>query len=151
MRFLTILLLTCFSFSVYAQQPILQGEEAPEDGVFLTNQEAARILSSKEALEKRCQADMAHEKKKTETLCEFEKKNLNSNINFLKEKNKELMDLKNKEIIRLQDLLKEETFGDDTLWFVGGLSLGFVVATISSVAIFFAATQIDKAPYIPGE
>lgn len=146
MRVVAILTAMMFAVSVNAQVALKAGDPAPVDGVFLTNQEAAKILAEKEAQEKICKANTDLEKEKVTSVCKLEKKTLQISLDTQKQKYEEIVALKDAENKRLYEQVEESTADYGAYWFAGGLALGAVIAAGSSIAIFFAATQANKAP-----
>ena len=146
MRVIAILTAMMFAVSVNAQVALKEGDPAPSDGVFLTNQQAAKVLAEKEAQEKICKANTDFEKEKVTSVCKLEKKTLQISLDTQKQKYEEIVALKDAENKRLYEQVEESTADYGAYWFAGGLALGAVIAAGSSIAIFFAATQANKAP-----
>lgn len=146
MRVVAVITALMFSFATSAQVAVKAGEPAPADGVFLTNQQAARILAEKEAQEKICKANTDYEKQKVTSVCKLEKNTLQINLDTQKQKYDEIVALKDAENKRLYEQIEESSADYGAYWFAGGLALGAVIAAGSSIAIFFAATQANKAP-----
>lgn len=140
----------CFTLFLFlplqalAQVPLNKGESAPEDGVFLTNSEAAEIIVERKTAKEKLKLELDLQKKELDIICEGEKKIKDLYLDAEKEKNISLLDLKEKQIQNLYKQLEEESGDYSMLWFATGATIG----TVASVAIFFAATQTDKAPSI---
>ena len=150
MKIIMIVFLT-LSSSVYAQVPVRKGDVVTVDGVLLTNAEAAKILAENSSKDELCEINTAHEKEKLSAVCALEKKNLEITISSQREQHVALDKIKDAEIGRLYKHIEkyDESSGNGAYWFSGGLVVGGIVAVITSVAIFFAATQISKtAPLI---
>lgn len=146
MRYVSLLTAIMFSLSVNAQVAIKEGDPAPSDGVFLTNKQAAKILAEKKAQDDLCEANTNFEKEKVTSVCKLEKQNLEISVETQKQKYEEIVSLKDKEIERLYEQVEENAADYGAYWFAGGLAFGAVVAAVSSIAIFFAASQANKAP-----
>ena len=127
-----------------AQVPLDKGEKAPEDGVFLTNSEAAEIIVERKTAKEKLQLELDLQKKELDIICEGEKKIKDLYLDAEKEKNISLLDLKEKQIENLYKQLEKESADYSMWWFMAGATVG----TVASVAIFFAATQTDKAPSV---
>ena len=125
-----------------AQVPLDKGEKAPEDGVFLTNSEAAEVIVERKAAKERLELELDLQKKELDIICEGEKKIKDLYLDAEKEKSSSLLDLKQKQIENLYKQLEKESVDYSMWWFVAGATVG----TVASVAIFFAATQTDKTP-----
>lgn len=141
-----ICFIACFflSSATYAQVAIDKGEKAPEDGVFYTNLEAAQLIADRKAEREKFQLALDSQRKESEVLCEGEKKVKDLQLKALEEKEKLLLSIKDQQIRNLEEQLKKEIDDYSMWWFAGGAT----VATVASITIFFAATQIDKAPSI---
>ena len=57
MRLVALFTALLFATTVNAQVALKTGDPAPNDGVFLTNEQAAKILAEKEAQEQICKAN----------------------------------------------------------------------------------------------
>lgn len=139
------------STTVNAQTVVRAGEAVPFDGVLLTKEEAAKLLAEKEAQEKLCKANSDFEKEKVTSVCNLEKQTLQITVDTQKQKYEEIVALKDAENKRLYEQIEESTADYGAYWFAGGLALGALVAAGSSIAIFFAATQTNKAPSLIAE
>jgi hypothetical protein len=138
--FFTLCFFSCFS--THAQVALDKGQRAPEDGVFYTNAEAAELIAERKAAKERLQLGLDLQKKELGIICEGEKKVKDILLTTQAEKEKILLKLKDDQIQNLEEELKKESVDYSMWWFAGGAT----VATVTSVAIFFAATQIDKMP-----
>lgn len=141
-----ICLFFLFSSSLYAQAPINKGETAPEDGVFLTREEAIDMIVDKETAQKKHQLELDLQKKQSDLICEGQKNVKDLMLNAEKDKSKSLLEIKDKQIDNLYKQLQEESGDYRAWWFVGGA----VIGTVASITIFFAATQADKMPALIG-
>jgi len=139
-----ICFMLCFflPLQVLAQVPIDKGEEAPEDGVFLSKEEAAKVIAEREIFSEKLKLELNEQKEELKIVCEGEKKIKDLYLDAEKEKNSVLLDLKQKQIENLYKQLEKESADYSMWWFVAGATVG----TVASVAIFFAATQTDKTP-----
>jgi len=135
-----------FSSVSLAQVPLNKGEPAPEDGIFLTNLEAAKILAEREASAELLKIELEEQEAELSARCEGEKKLKDLYLSAEKQKNREIIDLKKQQIKNLTTQL-EETEGYEAWWLAGGI----VVGAASSIAIFFAATQIQQTPSLLGQ
>lgn len=137
--FILCLFLPC---TVLAQVPLDKGEEALEDGVFLTKVEAAELIAEREGFKEKLKFELEEQQKRLDVICNAEKEVKDIKLSIEKEKNEGILLLKEKQIDNLYKELERET-DDYTIWWFAG---GALVGTTASVVIFFAATQIDKAP-----
>lgn len=125
-----------------AQVAIDKGKEAPEDGVFYTNAQAAKLIADRKAEKERLKVELDSQKQELEVVCEGEKKIKDLYLDMEKERSKLLSDLKDKQIENLYGQLEKESHDYSMFWFAGGATVG----AVASVAIFFAATQVEKLP-----
>ena len=134
----------CFflSLPVLAQVPLDKGDLAPEDGVFLTNLEAAKIVSEREGFKEKLKFELEEQEKRLDVICSGQKEVKDIMLDVEKSKNQEILSLKDKQIDNLYKELEKESGDYSMWWFVGGA----VVGSVASISIFFAATQIEKAP-----
>jgi len=130
------------SLQVLAQTSIDKGEAAPEDGVFFTNLEAAGLIAEKETSKEKLKLELEEQEKRLKIICDGEKEIKDLKLEGEKQKNADILSIKDKQIDNLYKQLEKESVDYSLFWFVGGAT----VATVASVAIFFAATQTDKAP-----
>lgn len=139
------LLFTLLFFSplqALAQTPLDKGEEAPEDGVFLTKVEAANLIAERENFKEKLKFELEEQQKRSDVICNAEKEVKDIKLSIEKEKNEGVLSLKDKQIENLYKELEKESGDFGVWWFMGGA----VVGSVASIAIFFAATQIEKAP-----
>lgn len=139
-----IILCMLFSSSVFAQVVVKTGDRIPADGVYMTLQEAAELVADKEFRERECKLELEYTKKELETKHDGEKRKLNFKIETIEEKNKMVLELKQKQIDNLYKELEEKN-KDYSLWWMTG---GIVAGAGTAILIFFAATQTEKAPYL---
>ena len=120
---------------------ISKGQEAPYAGTLLDEIASAKMVADKKyaalelelKLRKEFAKDFADKKMSYDVL--------KSDFDSLQKTHTALMEIKEKQITNLNELLKEEMGPDYTsLWFAGGVLVGIIV----SVSIFFAATEIKK-------
>jgi len=132
------------SLPALAQVPLNEGDTVPENGVFLTNSEAAEMIIERKIVKEKLQLELDLQKKELDIICEGEKRIKDLYLEAEKEKNISLLDLKEKQIENLYKQLEKESADYSMWWFMAGATVG----TVASVAIFFAATQTDKAPSV---
>jgi hypothetical protein len=136
------ILFSLFSSVCFAQTPITKGEAAPEDGLFLTKQEAAQMIADREATKEKHKLELDNQKQQLEAKFEGDKKILDLKLNIEKEKNSAIIAIKEQQINNLYKELENE-WEISGIWWLGG---GIAIGTVSSIAIFFAATQIQQTP-----
>ena len=135
-------LLFFLPLQVLAQTPLDKGEEAPEDGVFLTKVEAANLIVEREGFKEKLKFELEEQQKRSDVICNAEKEVKDIKLSIQQEKNKDILSIKDKQIENLYKELEKESGDYSMWWFIGGATVG----SVASIAIFFAATQIEKAP-----
>ena len=120
---------------------ISKGQEAPYAGTLLDEIASAKMIADKKyaALELELKLRKEFAKEFADKKMSYDI--LKSDFDSLQKTHTALMEIKEKQITNLNELLKEEMGPDYTsLWFAGGILVGIIV----SVSIFFAATEIKK-------
>ena len=120
---------------------ISKGQEAPYAGTLLDEIASAKMIADKKyaALELELKLRKEFAKEFADKKMSYDI--LKSDFDSLQKTHTALMEIKEKQITNLNELLKEEMGPDySSLWFAGGIVIGIVV----SVAIFFAATEIKQ-------
>lgn len=143
--FISCLFLLFSSNPVFAQIAVKAGDVIQEEGVFLTNKEAARILAEKKANDELCSANIAYEKEKVNSVCKLQIETLKLNLESEREKRGIQVQTCREEKDKLYKQIGENAADYSPYWFIAGTTTGALFASIASVAIFFAATQSDKA------
>lgn len=138
-KIISITLIMCMAFSANAQTAVKAGDIVPVNGVLLTNEEAAKILAEEEYRKKICKINSDIQLELAETKCKYEKSNLQISLDLQKEKEEEILRLKDTEAEELY--AKVGTTGDGVMWFAGGLVVGILTVTAASATIFFVANK----------
>ena len=120
--------------------PINKNEKAPFSGVLLDTVAASKVTNDKKysLLESKLKLDFELKKLKAEYQLKIDSLQLSHDT--LKLKTDSLINIKNNEITRLQDLVKKDPNDHTHWWFAGGVAIGIVV----SIGIFFAAVEVAK-------
>ena len=138
---LLIILLPAICFANGKVAAIKKGQKAPFDGVLLDKKAEATITAKRESAVKICEIDKNYTIKKLKSECDFNKRLVIIERDTGKKKFPELMKLKNAEVKRLEEAVKNSQKPDYTkLWFVGG----FIAGVGMSIGIFYAAAQASK-------
>lgn len=141
MRILIFLITLLFAQTSFAQTAIEKGQPAPETGVFLTKEQAAKILADRETAEKICKinqdAAVAVEKNK----CEYDKSLLKNELNYEKTKYEQISKLRDVQEERLYDSIADSA--DNLYWFVGGITIGATAAAATAVGIVIIINQVN--------
>jgi len=127
---LSRLLLILFS-SAYAQQGdftlVEEGEEAPFEGVLLSPEASAEILSSYDEQQARFEIEMEYQLDIAGTEFKLREELLQVRIDTLEEQHLFLIQQKDEEIDGLQSIIKKQSPQYKWFWFVGGAALGGAV------------------------
>lgn len=146
MRFVAIITAVMFfAFSSVASTNVKAGDVVQEDGVLLTQEEAAKIIAEKRVAVERCEEKVDHAKKVTTVAEQLKVKNLETDLKAEKEKAEAIITLKDKEIDRLYKQIEAEGGDYDAYFMMGGMAVGVVLTAAISTAIFFAAVQTAKS------
>lgn len=137
--FVCFILLSFFSFSLYAQDSdngtvvgISKGEKAPFDGVLLDMKAASTVLSedtyTKEKCEIDCQKNLDIQRIESDSIIS----NLNLSLEYEREMHVKTVEYYDNQIKYLQDYKVEPPPDDDDLmWTLIGGSIGVIVTSIT--------------------
>lgn len=145
MKLLALFTLIMFSTASIAATNVKVGDIVEKDGVLLTNEEAANIIAESKAQKERCKAVIEFEKEKTRLELQLKINNLQSDFLAEKEKNKVVLELKERETERLYKELDKASNDYLPYAIMGSTFAGVIVSALVSTAIFFAAVQTVKA------
>ena len=146
-----IALILVFSFifpaSIFAQEtptdpPAVTGlsknQKAPFSGVLLNSTAAAQMLTDKKFTLEECQIEIDFELERQKAELDLLLKSTKLSLESTEAKYTSLLDIKDEEIMRLQEIATERP-NDYSAWFVAG---GVVVGIVLSVAVFAIAVEI---------
>ena len=117
---------------------INMGEPAPYSGILLDSIAIAKINVDKKYSLLKYDLQMDLEIKKIKAGYDLQLATLQSQHNSLEDKHVSLLQIKNDEISRLRDLLKDNPNDYNHWWLAGGVAVGI----LTSIAIFYAAVEI---------
>jgi len=115
-----------------------KGEKAPYQGILFDIQAATKLKLDKEFAQKKFELELDYEKKKISADLTLKLNALQIQHDTLKSKTDTLLTIKNDEINRLQDLVKDSP-NDYNNWFFAG---GVVAGVLLSIGIFYATVEI---------
>ena len=116
-----------------------KGEKAPFAGTLFDPVATAKILADKEKARQECDLRIGYETDKLKTRCKRDVELLASALEIEKKKYNLIVSAQDEEIMRLQNIARDSS-NHDLWWFSGGV----VIGVVTSIAIFFAATEIAK-------
>lgn len=148
MRFIALITVLLFSLSSVAAVNVKEGDIVPEAGVFLTVEESAKILAESRVEKKRCEEKASVRIKLEKIEDQLLIDNLKSDLKAETERNKAISLIREREISRLYEQVKENNGEYNEYFLIGGISAGVLVSALISTAIFFAAVQITKTEAI---
>ena len=119
---------------------IKKGEAAPFDGVLFNSTAAAELLASKKYVDLDCKLKIDLELEKQLATLTLRSESLQISLDASKVKYDSIIEIKDNEIARLNDLVVEAS-STNVEWWVAG---GFLVGTAVSLGIFFAAAEAGK-------
>jgi len=116
-----------------------EGDPAPFTGTLFSIEATAKLLANKERAKQECELRIKYKTDTLQAKCTRDNGLLSSELEIEKRKYDIIVAAQDEEILRLQKIATGS--GDyGILWFSGGMALGIV----TSIAIFFAASEIVK-------
>lgn len=115
-------------------------DPAPYDGVLFDKYAAAKLLADKEYNQVECDLKINFEIEKLKAKHLLEMGTLQASFDALKEQNSSLLEIKDSEIKRLQELALKNPNDNSHLW----MGAGIVAGIVTSIAIFYAAVEIKE-------
>mgnify|MGYP003627736244 len=119
---------------------INMGEPAPYSGILLDSIAIAKINVDKKYSLLKYDLQLDLEIKKIKAGYDLRLATLQSQHDSLEDKHNSLLQIKNDEIGRLRDLLKDNPNDYNHWWLAGGVAAGIV----TSIVIFYAAVEIQQ-------
>lgn len=143
-QLLSIFLVILFAFPAWAQQGVIteiqKGSPAPFTGVLMDPAAAAKVLTDQKYTAEECRIEMDRELELLKAKLELDLKITNAKLAGSQERLAQILQIKNEEIGRLQDLALDRP-NDYTLWWLTGGVVGGIVLTVS---IFVVAMETSK-------
>jgi hypothetical protein len=139
MRKICLLICLFLSNISYAQTAVAKGQPSPADGIFLTKEEAAKIIAEKMAVEQTCRRTIEENAQLLKTKCEYDKTILQNEVDFEKNKFTEINKLRDVQDKNLQQRVADS--GDNLSYFLGGLALGTVIVGAATISAYVYTQQ----------
>jgi len=143
-QLLSIFLVILFAFPAWAQEGVIteiqKGQKAPFTGVLMDAKAAAKVLTDQKYTAEECKLELDRELEILRAKLELDLKISQIKLESTNDKYKSLLDIKNEENKRLQELALERP-NDYSHWWAAG---GFVAGTLVALGIFFAAAEASK-------
>ena len=143
-----ILILTLafiFPAQIFAQEApkvtdIQKGQVAPFSGTLLNPPAAAQILAEKENLKSECKLQYDYIREREKAKCDLLLGNLNVSLDITQKKYESILQIKDDEIKRLQDIALEDSNDYSMWWFAGGVLGGILI----SIGVLYASVEIAR-------
>ncbi len=116
------------------------GDTAPFSGILLDSTAAAKAIVDRRYSELRYELKLDLEIKKLSAEYELKLGNLQFRYDGLEDRHTSILQIKDNEISRLQEIIKDKP-NDYSHWWAAG---GFIVGALLSVGIFYAAVETSK-------
>ena len=117
-----------------------EGESAPFAGVLFDETFAARLIAEEEHKQIECDLKIKFEIEKMEAKHALEMGNVQATLDAFRAQHRSLIDIKDSEIKRLQEIALKNPNDNANWWFGGGVAVGI----ITSIVIFYAAVEVQK-------
>ena len=141
MRTLCLMISFLLSSTSLAQVSLEKGQPAPEAGVFLTKEQAAKVIAEKQAAEQICKINLEAAVEQSKAKCEYEKGLLKNELSYEKKKFTEISKLRDVQDQKLYDRIDDS--GDNLYWFIGGIAAGATFTAAASVGIVVLINQVN--------
>lgn len=142
MRNICFLILCLFSNGSLAQVALEKGQPAPETGVFLTKEEAAKVIAEKQVAEEICRINQGAAVSLEKNKCEYENNLLKNQLSYEKSKYDEISKLRDVQEDRLYETISDS--GSNLYWFAGGVVAGAATAAAVSISIVLVINQVNQ-------
>jgi len=141
-QLLSISLVILFAFPAWAQEGVItqiqKGKRAPFTGILMDAKAAAKVLTDQKYTAEECKIEMDRELEILRAKLELDLKISEIKLNSANEKYTSLLNIKDEENKRLQELALKSPNDYSHWWFAGGVIGGIVL----SVSIFAVAVEI---------
>ena len=143
-QLLSIFLVILFAFPAWAQEGVIteiqKGKRAPFTGVLLDAKAAAKVLTDQKYTAEECRLEMDREIEILKAKLELDLKISDIKLDITTKKYTNLLDIKEQESKRLQELALERPNDNSHWWLAGGVLGGIVL----SIAVFAVAVEIKS-------
>ena len=141
-QLLSIFLVILFAFPAWAQEGVIteiqKGQQAPFTGVLMDAKAAAKVLTEQKYTAEECRLEMDREIEILKAKLELDLKISEIKLTSATDKYTNLLNIKDEENKRLQELALERP-NDNSHWCLAGGVLGGIVL---SIAVFAVAVEI---------
>ena len=116
------------------------GNPAPFSGILLDPEASAKILAERKFSLLRYDLKLDLEIQKLQAKSGLTLGLLQAKYDGLNTQDHQILNLKNDEITRLQEIIKEQPNSHSEWWLAGGVALGILI----SIGVFYAAVEVSK-------
>jgi hypothetical protein len=116
------------------------GNSAPFSGILLDPEASAKILAERKFSLLRYDLKLDLEIQKMQVKHDLEFGLLQARYDSLGTQHEQILNLKNNEITRLQEIVKDRPNSNSEWWLAGGVALGILI----SIGVFYAAVEVSK-------
>jgi hypothetical protein len=116
------------------------GATAPFSGILLDPEASAKILAERKFSLLRYDLKLDLEIKKMQVKHDLTFGLLQARYDGLSMQHSQILNLKNDEIMRLQEIVKDRPNSNSEWWLAGGMALGILI----SIGVFYAAVEVSK-------
>lgn len=116
------------------------GVKAPYSGILLDAEATAKILAERKFLGLQYELKLDLEIKKLTAAHHLQFGLLQARFDGLSSQHTQILKIKNDEITRLQEIVKDRPNSNSEWWLAGGIVIGILV----SVGVFYAAVEVQK-------
>lgn len=131
------LLLLINSANAQDYAPIKKGQVSPIDGTVLSQNALATIITTNDSAILECQAKAKHDLEKQTIECELDVDKLEYDLEANKRLNASILEAKDEEINKLQDIIKKNNRNLAPLW----IAVGFAGGMATTYGAFYIVQQ----------
>ena len=117
-----------------------KNQHAPYAGILLDSEATAKILADRKFLGLQYDLKLDLEIKKLTSQHKLALGLLQARLDTLGSQHEQILQIKNTEITRLQEIVKDRPNSNSEWWLAGG----FVVGVLVSIGVFYAAVEVSK-------
>jgi len=119
---------------------IQKGQSAPFAGTLLNPEAAAQIIAEKENTKAECKLQYEYVKQREKAKCDLLLGNANTSLTAANKKYETILQIKDDEIQRLQDIALERP-NDYTIWWY---TVGILTGILVSIGVFYVAVEAQR-------
>ena len=137
----SFLIFSPISFADEQVTTIEKGDPAPFNGTLFNTEAAARLLTNLEFSQETCQIEIDRQLDLKTAQLELKIDNLNSSLSGCTQRYKDILKIKNDQIIFLDDQLKKSSPNNKVLWFAIGIASGVIITGVAGWSLGQISSQ----------